>query len=69
MIDNGRMLRSFVLIMRSGIVGRQSLGTRPKRLVRQWLDVRSDQQLVNASVGQAPSLPPRRRTFFSTDVL
>src|SRR5687768_12748315 len=32
-IDNGRMLRNFVQIMRSGAVGRRSLGTRPKRLV------------------------------------
>jgi 60 kDa SS-A/Ro ribonucleoprotein len=28
-IDNGRMLRNFVQIMRSGAVGRTSLGTRP----------------------------------------
>ena len=32
-IDNGRMLRNFVQIMRSGVVGRKSLGTAPKRLV------------------------------------
>ena len=37
-IDNGRMLRIFVQIMRSGVVGRTSLGTRPKRLVQQWLE-------------------------------
>ena len=35
-IDNGRMLRSFVQIMRSGAVGRTSLGTRPKRLIQRW---------------------------------
>src|ERR1044071_8949735 len=35
-IDNGRMLRNFVQIMRSGAVGRKSLGTRPKRLGPQW---------------------------------
>ena len=33
-LDDGRMLRSFVQILRSGQVGRKSLGTRPKRLVQ-----------------------------------
>lgn len=55
-IDNGRMLRSFVQIMRSGATGRKSLGSRPKRLVRNWLDGASDLQLIRASVGQAPAL-------------
>ena len=55
-IDNGRMLRNFVQIMRSGVVGRKSLGTRPKRLVRQWLETRSDDALFRASVGNDPSL-------------
>jgi 60 kDa SS-A/Ro ribonucleoprotein len=39
-IDNARMLRNFVQIMRSGVVGRKSLGTAPKRMVREWLDAR-----------------------------
>ena len=55
-IDNGRMLRNFVQIMRSGAVARQSLGTRPKRLVRQWLQRASDARLIGAMVGQQPSL-------------
>lgn len=55
-IDNGRMLRSFVQIIRSGAVGRKSLGTVPKRLVRRWLEARSDEQIFNASVGNDPSL-------------
>ena len=33
-IDNGRMLRNFVQILRSGTVGRKSLGSVPKSLVR-----------------------------------
>ena len=37
-IDNGKMLRNFVQIMRSGAVGRKSLGSLPKRLVREWFD-------------------------------
>jgi 60 kDa SS-A/Ro ribonucleoprotein len=55
-IDTPRMLRTFVQIMRSGAVGRKSLGTLPKRLVQQWLQSRSDEQLFRASVGNAPSL-------------
>ena len=55
-IDNGRMLRNFVQIMRSGVVGRRSLGSLPKRLVREWLESRSDDDLFRASVGSSPSL-------------
>ncbi len=55
-IDNGRMVRNFVQIIRSGVVGRKSLGTMPKRLVRQWLESRSDEALFRAAVGNTPSL-------------
>ena len=55
-IDNGKMLRNFVQIMRSGAVGRKSLGTRPKKLVQNWLLNASEAQLLSASVGNTPSL-------------
>ena len=55
-IDNGKMLRNFVQILRSGAVGRKSLGTRPKKLVQAWLNNASEQALLAASVGNAPSL-------------
>lgn len=55
-IDNGRMLRNFVQIMRSGQVGRRSLGSRPKRLVREWLEQASMPQLMAAATGNDPSL-------------
>ena len=55
-VDNARMLRSFVQIVRSGRVGRRSLGTRPRRLVRDWLAQRSDTQLLHASLGANPSM-------------
>jgi 60 kDa SS-A/Ro ribonucleoprotein len=55
-IDSPKMLRNFVQIMRSGVVGRRSLGSLPKRLVRQWLEARSDEQLFIGSVGNDPSL-------------
>ena len=55
-IDNAKMLRNFVQIMRSGAVGRKSLGSVPKRLVREWLDARDPAMLFKANVGQDPSL-------------
>jgi 60 kDa SS-A/Ro ribonucleoprotein len=55
-LDDGRMLRGFVQILRSDQAGRKSLGTRPKRLVQRWLARQSDEALFRASVGNAPSL-------------
>ena len=54
-IDNGKMLRNFVQIMRSGATGRKSLGSLPKRLVREWFETRRAEQIFKQSVGQAPS--------------
>lgn len=55
-IKNGKMLRNFVQIIRSGAVGRKSLGSRPKKLVQYWLNHATEAQLLSASVGNAPSL-------------
>lgn len=55
-VDNGKMLRTFVQIMRSGTVWRKSLGSRPKAMVADWLNSASDKALLKSSVGQAPSL-------------
>ncbi len=55
-INSGRMLRSFVQIMRSGQVGRTSLGSRPKRLVQRWLEQASMHDLMAAATGSDPSL-------------
>ncbi len=55
-IDNGSQLRSFVQALRSGAVARKSLGSRPKRLVQAWLERASDESLIHAMVGNAPSL-------------
>lgn len=55
-IDNGKMLRNFVQMIRSGQAGRRSLGTRPKKLVAAWLNKATDAQLLAASVGNSPSL-------------
>ena len=55
-IDNSKMLRNYVQIIRSGVVGRKSLGTAPKRLVREWLAARDEEALFRGSVGSDPSL-------------
>lgn len=54
--DNGKTLRGFVQMLRSGALGRKSMGTRPKKLVQQWLLNATEKQLLNAAVGNTPSL-------------
>jgi 60 kDa SS-A/Ro ribonucleoprotein len=54
-VDNGKMLRNFVQIVRSGAAGRKSFGSAPKRLVREWFDARDEASVFRASVGQQPS--------------
>lgn len=53
--DNGKMVRAFVQILRSGVVGRKSLGSAPKRLVREWMERLADERLLGATVGNDPS--------------
>lgn len=55
-VDSGKMLRNFVQILRSGVTGRKSLGSQPKRLVQNWLNNASERQLLQASIGNQPSL-------------
>ena len=55
-IDNGKMLRNFVQIMRSGTVGRKSLGSLPKRMIREWFEKRDAEKVFKQSVGQSPSV-------------
>jgi len=55
-VDNPKMLRNFVQVMRSGVTGRKSLGTRPKKLIQAYLEGLSDEQLFRADVGNDPSL-------------
>lgn len=68
-VDNGRMVRNFVQIVRSGVTGRKSLGTGPRRLVRSFLLDHDPGWLFRQSVGREPSLAdivkmvhPRPRT-------
>lgn len=55
-IDNGKMLRNFVQIVRSGVVGRKSFGSAPKRLARAWFANRSPEQIFRQSLGSDPSM-------------
>lgn len=55
-IDSPKMLRNFVQVIRSGATGRKSFGTSIRRLIRQWLEARTEVQLFNGSIGNDPSL-------------
>jgi 60 kDa SS-A/Ro ribonucleoprotein len=55
-VTSGKMLRTFVQILRSGRTGRKSLGSRPKAMVQRWLNGATDGQLMAAMVGNDPSL-------------
>lgn len=55
-IEDGRMLKTFVQIMRSGQAGRRSLGSRPKAMVAGWLNAASDGRIIAMAVGNDPSL-------------
>jgi 60 kDa SS-A/Ro ribonucleoprotein len=55
-LDNGKMVRNFVQVIRSGAAGRKSLGNAPKKLIQNWIANRSDEKLFADSVGNSPSL-------------
>jgi 60 kDa SS-A/Ro ribonucleoprotein len=55
-IDNGKMLRNFVQIIRSGVVGRKSFGSAPKRLARAWFQSRTPETIFRQSLGNDPSI-------------
>ena len=44
-VDNGKMLRNFVQIVRSGTVGRRSLGSAPKRAAQAWFSSRTPETI------------------------
>ncbi|MBX3190210.1 MAG: TROVE domain-containing protein [Labilithrix sp.] len=55
-IDDGVMLRNFVQIVRSGVTGRKSFGSAPKRALRAWFASRSPDAIFRQSIGQSPSM-------------
>ncbi len=55
-IDNGKMLRNFMQMIRSGKVGRKSFGTSIKRMIQKWIENRNSTALFKDSIGNDPSL-------------
>lgn len=55
-VNNGKMLRGFMQAIRSGQLGRKSLGTVPLKLMTKKLVDSTPKWLLRASVGQHPSL-------------
>ncbi len=55
-VDNGKMLRNFVQIVRSGVTGRKSFGTAPKRAAQAWFASRSPETIFRNALGAQPSM-------------
>lgn len=55
-INNGKMIRNFMQIMRSGIIGRKSFGTAVKKTIQKWFDTTPDDILFKQSIGNNPSM-------------
>ncbi len=55
-VDNGRTLRTFVQMLRSGVFGRRTLSYSLQRAVQRWLNEAKVTQLLHAAIGQDPSL-------------
>lgn len=56
-IDNGKMLRNFVQVLRSGVLGRKNASSAcARKIVQQYFNSRSPERLFKDSVGNAPSL-------------
>jgi 60 kDa SS-A/Ro ribonucleoprotein len=55
-VDNGKMLRNFVHIVRSGVVGRKSFGSAPKRAAQAWFASRTPETIFRNALGAQPSM-------------
>lgn len=56
-MSNGKMLSNYVNMIRSGSLGRKSLGYAPKRLIQNWLNTKDPYKLWRTSIGVAnPSI-------------
>lgn len=54
--NNGKVLRGHVQILRSGVVGRKSLGSAPKAMIQQWFHDRSPWTIFRNSTGTTPTM-------------
>lgn len=55
-INDVKMLRNFVQVIRSGVTGRKSFGNAPRNLIRKYFDSRTAEQIFRASLGSNPSI-------------
>ena len=55
-VDNGRVLRTLLQMVRSGQFGRKGLSYALQRAFQRWLNTASVGQLLSASIGHDPSL-------------
>ena len=56
-ISNGKMIRNFAQMIRSGKFGRKNLSSQTlRRAVAQWFDSRTDEQIFFNSVGSNPTM-------------
>ena len=55
-VDNGRVLRTLLQLLRSGRFGRKSLAYALQRCCQHWLNTASVGSLLSASIGHDPSL-------------
>lgn len=54
-VDNGKMLRNVVQVVRSGVTGRRNFGHLIRNQIQAWFDAKSSDYIFRASVG-TPSL-------------
>lgn len=54
-VSNGKMLRNFAQIIRSGQVGRKSFGTSLKKMIHSWFLSKASEDIFKMSVGNDPS--------------
>lgn len=55
-VNNGKMLRNFCQMVRSGQFGSKSFGSFGKKLIQNYITTRTDRQLFDLDVGNSPSL-------------
>jgi 60 kDa SS-A/Ro ribonucleoprotein len=55
-VDNGRVLRTLLQMIRAGVFGRKSLSYSLQRAFQRWLNTASAGKLLAASIGNDPSL-------------
>lgn len=51
-----KSIRTFVQVVRSGALGRRSLGSGPKRLIREFFNSKTADQIYRQSIGNDPSV-------------